>query len=66
VTNKRDCVRRGELNTANNAASDRTTIGQRPDLAIAKSHAGTFHPGDTGAVYTMSSTTSGAATDAAP
>ena len=32
----------GELNTANNAASDPTTIGPGPDLTITKTHVGNF------------------------
>jgi uncharacterized repeat protein (TIGR01451 family) len=64
----------GDPNAANNQASDPTTIGQLPDLAIAKSHSGTFTQGQIGASYAIvvsnvgSGPTSGAVTvgDALP
>jgi uncharacterized repeat protein (TIGR01451 family) len=43
----------GETNTSNDTAQDPTTIGQGPDLTVAKTHAGNFTPGQTGAVYTI-------------
>jgi uncharacterized repeat protein (TIGR01451 family) len=43
----------GELNTANNTASDPTTIDPAPSLSITKSHTGNFTVGQTG-TYTIS------------
>ena len=43
----------GEVNTANDTATDVTVIGPAPDLTIAKSHSGSFTPGQTGATYTL-------------
>src|SRR5207245_8255063 len=42
-----------ENNTANDTASDVTTITQVADLTISKSHTGTFNPGDSADVYTI-------------
>ena len=39
--------------TANNTASDPTTIGGIPNLTLSKSHSGNFTQGQTGAVYTL-------------
>jgi uncharacterized protein (TIGR03437 family) len=49
----------GEINTANDTASDPTTVTQLPDLTIAKSHAGNFTQGQTGAQYVIAVTNSG-------
>jgi uncharacterized repeat protein (TIGR01451 family) len=43
----------GELNTANDSASDPTTIGNGPDLIVTKSHSGNFTQGQTGAIYSI-------------
>ena len=43
----------GELNTANDSASDPTTIGNGPDLIVTKTHSGNFTQGQTGAQYTI-------------
>ncbi len=43
----------GESNTANDTASDPTSIGQFPDLTVASTHSGGFRPGQSGAVYTI-------------
>lgn len=43
----------GEVNTSNDTATDVTVIGPAPDLTIAKSHTGSFTPGQTGATYTL-------------
>ncbi len=53
VTNTATVAGGGELNTANNAASDVTTIGSGPDLTIAKTHTGNFTQGQTGATYAI-------------
>ena len=51
----------GEINTANNTASDITTIGPGPDLTITKSHSGNFFQGQTGAIYTITVSNPGSA-----
>ena len=51
----------GEINTANNTASDITTIGPGPDLTINKSHSGNFLQGQTGAIYTITVSNPGSA-----
>ncbi|MGA2601006.1 MAG: Ig-like domain repeat protein, partial [Bryobacteraceae bacterium] len=43
----------GELNTANDTATDPTTITPLPDLTISKSHMGNFTQGQVGATYTI-------------
>jgi uncharacterized repeat protein (TIGR01451 family) len=43
----------GEINTANDTASNTTAVTQRADLSIAKSHSGTWHSGDAGKAYTI-------------
>ena len=53
VTNTATVSGGGETNTANDTASDPTFVGQGPDLAVTKAHAGNFAPGQTGAVYTI-------------
>ena len=49
----------GDVNTANDTASDITTIGPGPDLIVAKSHAGNFIQGQTGAQFTVAVTNGG-------
>lgn len=66
VTNSVAVSGGGESNTANNSATDATTISQMPDLTIAKSHIGNFTQGQVGASYSITVTNSGfAATTAA-
>jgi len=43
----------GEINTANDSASKTTSVTQRADLSIAKSHSGTWHQGDVGKDYSL-------------
>ena len=50
----------GDVNPANNSATDATTITQTPDLTIAKSHVGSFTQGQVGATYTITVTNAGA------
>ncbi len=76
VTNTATVSGGSETNTANNTASDVTTIGssQVPDLTVSKTHSGDFTAGQTGALYTITvnnvgnAATSGTvtATDAMP
>ena len=55
VTNTATVSGGGDVSSANNTASDPTTINAAvPDLAINKSHTGNFTPGQTGATYTIS------------
>ncbi len=54
-----------ECNTANNSASDPTTVTQLPDLTISKSHSGNFSQGQTGATYTITVSNNGSANLAA-
>src|SRR5437762_112328 len=49
----------GEVNTANDTASDPTAINQLPDLTVTKSHTGNFTQGQTGATYTITVSNSG-------
>ena len=64
VTNTAAVSGGGDGNPANNTANDPTTItptagGGVPDLTIAKTHAGNFTQGQTGATYTLTVTNSG-------
>jgi uncharacterized repeat protein (TIGR01451 family) len=43
----------GELNTANDTATDGTTILSPPDLIITSSHAGAFAPSQVGALFAL-------------
>jgi len=63
VTNTASVSGGGEANTANNTASDPTTVlaATTPDLTLAKSHAGTFTQGQTGATYSLTVQNSGTA-----
>ena len=49
----------GETNTANDTATNPTTVIQLPDLTIAKSHTGNFTQGQAGATYSIIVTNSG-------
>src|SRR5258708_759785 len=53
VTNNVTVSGGGELNTANNAASDPTTIGPGPDFNITKTHVGDFTQSQNAATYTI-------------
>jgi uncharacterized repeat protein (TIGR01451 family) len=53
VTNSVTVSGGGELNTANNSASDPTTISPGPDLTIGKTHAGNFTQSQIGATYNI-------------
>jgi uncharacterized repeat protein (TIGR01451 family) len=53
VTNTATVAGGGELNTANDTASDITAIGQFADLTISKSHSGSFQQGDAADSYTI-------------
>ena len=59
LTNTASVSGGGEINTANNSASDVTTINAVPDLTIAKTHTGAFTQGQTGASYTVTVTNNG-------
>ena len=54
----------GDTNAANNTATDSTIIAAKPDLTIAKTHAGNFAQGQTGAVYTLTVNNAGGAATA--
>jgi uncharacterized repeat protein (TIGR01451 family) len=66
VTNTAVVSGGGETNTGNDSASDPTTIVQLPDLTIAKSHAGNFSQGQTGAAYTLTVSNAGFAPTSGP
>lgn len=53
VTNVATLTADGDTNSANNTASDPTTIVHAPDLVVNKTHAGVWTPGQTG-TYTIS------------
>ncbi len=59
VTNSASVSGGGQTNTANDSASDPTTINQLPDLTITKSHVGNFTQGQVGATYSITATNSG-------
>ncbi len=63
VTNSATVSGGGQTNTANDTATDPTTINQLPDLTIAKSHVGNFTQGQVGATYSITATNSGLAAD---
>ena len=50
----------GDVNPANNTATDTVTVAGGPDPTIAKSHAGTFFQGQVGATFTITVTNVGA------
>jgi uncharacterized repeat protein (TIGR01451 family) len=60
VTNTASVSSPGDGNAANDTASDPTTIVAIADLAIAKSHAGNFTRGQSGATYSLVVTNVGA------
>jgi uncharacterized repeat protein (TIGR01451 family) len=60
VTNSANVAGGGQTNTANDTATDPTTINQLPDMTITKSHSGNFTQGQVGATYTLTATNSGA------
>jgi uncharacterized repeat protein (TIGR01451 family)/CSLREA domain-containing protein len=53
VTNAATVSGGGELNTANDTASDPTTLIQVADLTVTKSHVGTFTQGQSDVTYTL-------------
>jgi uncharacterized repeat protein (TIGR01451 family) len=55
----------GEINTANDTASNTASVAQRADLSIAKSHSGTWHRGDVGKTYTITASNVGHASTSA-
>ncbi|HEV7473587.1 MAG TPA: hypothetical protein VGN90_06050, partial [Pyrinomonadaceae bacterium] len=61
VTNSVSVSGGGQTNTANDSATDPTTINQLPDLTITKSHVGNFTQGQVGATYSITATNSGSA-----
>ena len=63
VTNTGSVSGGGQTNTANDSASDPTTIIQVSDLTVTKTHAGNFTRGLTGS-YTVTAANSGAAATA--
>jgi uncharacterized repeat protein (TIGR01451 family) len=52
----------GDVNAANNSASDSTVINPGADLTITKSHTGNFVQGQVGAVYNVTAANSGTGT----
>src|SRR5262249_4279239 len=66
VTNTATVAGGGEVNTANNSATDVTAITPVADLTISKARVGDFHAGDAAATYTIvASNVGGAATTGA-
>src|SRR5207253_1013506 len=61
VTNTATVSGGGEVNTANDSATDVTATTPVADLTIAKSHAGTFRQGDAADTYTIVVSNVGAA-----
>ena len=59
VTNTATVSGGGEINVANDTATDPTTITTTPDMTITKSHVGNFQQGQTGATYTLTARNSG-------
>ncbi len=60
ITNTATVSGGGELNTANNTASDPATVVQVADLTITKTHAGSFAQGQTGATFSITVSNNGA------
>ena len=56
VTNTATVSGGGEITTTNNTSNDPTTIVQKADLTIAKTHTGNFRQGDAAATYTITVT----------
>ena len=65
VTNRAVVFGGGEVNSANNTASDETTITAGPNLTITKSHTGNFTQGQTG-TYTLTVSNTGASPTSGP
>jgi uncharacterized repeat protein (TIGR01451 family) len=61
VTNSIAVSGGGQTNTANDTATDPTTINQLPDLTVTKSHGANFTQGQVGATYSIIVTNSGSA-----
>jgi uncharacterized repeat protein (TIGR01451 family) len=53
VTNSVTVAGGGELNTANDTATDPTVVVQMPDLGISKNHLGVFSQGQVNETYTL-------------
>ncbi len=69
VTNEALVAGGGDANPANNTASDVTVIGvvnPPPDLAVSKTHVGSFTQGQVGAAYTLTVTNQGGGPSAGP
>jgi uncharacterized repeat protein (TIGR01451 family) len=64
VTNTATVGGGGEVQTANDSATDVTAITQVADLTITKTHTGVFHPGDAADTYTITVSNAGAAATA--
>src|SRR4030095_7184735 len=60
VTNTATISGGGDVNTANNTATDLTQINPRQNLTISKSHTGSFTQGQSGATYTITVSNIGA------
>ncbi len=56
----------GDVNPGNNTATDPVTILAGPDLAITKTHTGSFSQGQIGATYTITVTNTGGVPTTAP
>ena len=61
VTNTAAVTGGNDGNTANNSATDPTTVNGFPDLTIIKTHTGNFAQGQTGATYSLTVMNSGTA-----
>jgi uncharacterized repeat protein (TIGR01451 family) len=61
VTNAVSVSGGGDVNPANNSATDVTLVVPGADLTITKTHAGNFTQGQTAATYTVTVTNSGVA-----
>ena len=61
VTNTATVAGGGETNTANDTATDPTTITGVADLTITKTHTGNFHQGDSADTYTITVSNAGPA-----
>jgi uncharacterized repeat protein (TIGR01451 family) len=62
VTNTATVSGGGEVNTANDTASDTAPVTQVADLTITKSHIGNFRQGQVGAIYNLTATNVGTGT----
>jgi len=59
VTNMVAVAGGGETNTANDTATDPTTVVVPADMTVLSSHSGSFSQGQAGATYTLTATNSG-------